>query len=100
MKKAIFNGQIIDEQKALLPIDEKAVWFDFGVYESIKVIQGKPFYAEKHIERFFHSAKLISMQMGFEKENVQDWVTAFCREENLENALLRLFAYGDTEQNK
>ena len=98
--RVLFNGSIIEETKAVLPVSDKAVWFDFGVYESTKVIQGKAFYPEKHIERFFHSANLIGMQMGFEPEEVLGWIHKFIAEEKLDNALLRLFAYGDTEKNK
>ncbi len=96
----LFNGSIIDGKDAVLPVSDKAVWFDFGVYESIKVIQGKVFYADKHIARFFHSAECIDMEMGFSQEEVIKWVTMFIIHEKLENALLRLLAYGDIEKNK
>lgn len=98
--RVLYNGSIIEEAKAVLPVSDKAVWFDFGVYESMKIIQGKAFYPEKHIERFFHSADLIGMRMGFQPEEVLGWIHKFIVEEKLDNALLRLFAYGDTEENK
>lgn len=98
--KVLHNGSIIEEENATLPVSDKAVWFDFGIYESTKVIGGHAFYPEKHIERFFNSAKLIGMQMGFGEEEVLGWVNKFIAEEHLDNALLRLFAYGDTEENK
>ncbi len=98
--RVLYNGSLIEEKNAILPVSDKAVWFDFGVYESTKVIQGKAFYPEKHIERFFHSADLIGMEMGFQPEEVLGWIHKFIAEEKLDNALLRLFAYGDTEKNK
>lgn len=98
--RVLHNGSLIEETKAVLPVSDKAVWFDFGVYESTKVIAGSAFYPEKHIERFFQSAKLIGMNMGFQPEEVLGWITKFIAEEKLDNALLRLFAYGDTEENK
>lgn len=98
--RVLFNGTIIEEAEATLPVSDKAVWFDFGVYESTKVIQGKAFYPDKHIERFFYSAKQIGMEMGFRENEVLGWINKFITEEKLDNALLRLFAYGDTEQNK
>lgn len=98
--RVLYNGSIIEEKKAVLPVGDKAVWFDFGVYESTKVIAGRAFYPEKHVERFFHSARLIGMKMGFEEEEVLRWINIFIAEEKLDNALLRLFAYGDTEGNK
>lgn len=96
----LYNGSFIEEKNATLPVSDKAVWFDFGVYESTKVIAGQPFYPEKHIGRFFHSASLIGMEMGFSEKEVFGWITKFIKEEKLDNSLLRLFAYGDTEENK
>jgi len=98
--RVLYNGSLIEEINATLPVSDKAVWFDFGVYESAKVIAGRAFYPEKHVERFFHSADLIGMKMGFPAEEVLAWIHKFITEEKLGNALLRLFAYGDTEQNK
>lgn len=98
--RVLYNGSLIEEKNAVLPVGDKAVWFDFGVYESTKVIAGQAFYPEKHIERFFHSANLIGMEMGFTEEEVLGWIHKFIAEEKLDNALLRLFAYGDTEENK
>lgn len=98
--RVLYNGSIIDEEKAVLPVSDKAVWFDFGVYESTKVIKGKAFYPEKHIGRFFNSARLIGMEMGFFEREVLGWINKFINDEKLDNALLRLFAYGDTEENK
>lgn len=98
--RVLYNGSLIEEKNATLPVSDKAVWFDFGVYESIKVIKGRPFYPEKHIERFFNSANIIGMRMGFSEEEVFGWIIRFIAEEKLNNALLRLFAYGDTEENK
>ena len=96
----LFNGSIIGEEDAVLLVSDKAIWFDFGVYESIKVIQGKAFYADKHIARFFRSAECIGMKMGFSQKEVLEWISMFISHEKLDNALLRLFAYGDTEKNK
>lgn len=94
-----YNGSIIDEANATLPISDKAVWFDFGVYESLKVIKSRAFYPQKHVERFFHSANIIGMKIGFSEEEVLEWIRVFIEKEHLDNALLKLFAYGDTEKN-
>ncbi len=97
--KVLLNGSLIDEKEAVLPVSDKAVWFDFGVYESIKVLGGRAFFPEKHVGRFFQSAKLIDLEMGFSGKEVLGWIELFIAHEKLDNSLLRLFAYGDTEKN-
>lgn len=97
---AIFNGKIIQDSQATLPLSDKAVWFDFGVYESIKVIKGRPFFPDKHISRFFHSAALINLHIGFSQQEILNWVNQLITAEKLDNALLRMSAFGDTEKNQ
>ena len=48
MAFAVFNGKIIDEKDAVLPISDKSFFFDFAVYSSLKVIQGKIFFPDYH----------------------------------------------------
>jgi D-amino acid aminotransferase len=98
--RVLFNGDLIEEKDAVLPVSDKAVWFDFGVYESIKVVGGRAFYPEKHVERFFQSGEIIGLELGVLQKAVLDWIDVFIESEKLDNALLRMLAYGDAEKNE
>lgn len=56
-KHAIVNGEIVDAAQAVLPVQDKELQYGFGVYESLRVIQGRVIYVEDHISRLFYSAK-------------------------------------------
>ncbi len=100
MKKAIFNGKLIDLSDANINIAEKGYFFDFAVYSSVKVIRGKAFFPEYHIDRLFESAKIIGLEHGFKKNDVMRWTSRLISEDKLTDALLRYVLIGDTDGNK
>ena len=57
-----FNGEFIPVEQLVIPIDERGHQFGDGVYEVIRVYEGKFFMLEEHIERLFKSAQAIRLQ--------------------------------------
>ena len=100
MQYTIKNGKLIEESKAKIPITNKAYFFDFAVYSSLKVIQGKIFFPEYHVDRLFESAKLISLRHNFKKKQVLDWLNLLVEKNKLKNAFLRIILVGDATENK
>ena len=98
--KVSFNGRIVDEGEAKISITDKAVWYDFGVYESVKVLQGKVMWPQMHVERFFRSAELIGMNMGWDKGEVMQWIHEFAAAMGLKDHLIKMCAYGDADKNE
>ena len=98
--KVIFNGNVIDESEAKISISDKAYWFDFAVYSSLKVVRGKVFFPEFHVERLFESARLIDLEHQFKLEEVEKWIEILVKENKLDNALLRIVLVGDADFNQ
>lgn len=99
-KFAVFNGKVVPKEKAVIPIDNKAYFFDFTVYSSLKVVRGKVFFPEFHVDRLLESAKIIDLQHTFKKENILKWIGCAVSENKIENALLRIVLIGDADNNK
>lgn len=97
--KVIFNGNLIHEKDANIPISDKGYFYDFSVYSSLKVIQGKVFFPDFHIERLFDSAKLLGLHHSFSKTDVLKWLQMVISENGLKDALLRIILIGDADQN-
>jgi len=95
MSKVIFNGGLIEESEAQISITDKGYFFDFAVYSSIKVVQGKVFFPEYHVVRLFESAKLIDLQHKFKTEYVVSWLWKLVEVNQTKDALLRVILIGD-----
>jgi branched-chain amino acid aminotransferase len=100
MPYAIFNGKIIEQKNANIPIADKGYWFDFTVYSSIKVIQSKIFFAKYHIDRLFESAELIGINHQFSKKETIEWLDLLVKKNKIKDALLRIVLIGDVDVNK
>jgi len=94
---AIFNGKLIDESEARVSVLDKEYFFDFAVYSSIKVVQGKISLAEHHIDQLFESAKIIGLEHQFKKDAVVSWLNLLVEKDNLVDALLRVILIGGDE---
>jgi len=100
MKFIVFNGKTLKEDEANIPIIDKAYFFDFAVYTSIKVVKGKIFFPKYHVDRLFESAKIIGLNHQFSREEVLEWLKLTVEKNKLQNALLRVILIGDADENK
>ena len=65
------NGVLLGATEAHIPIDRIEYQYGFGVYETIRVVAGKPRFAEEHLERLFNSASIIGLEHHFEASFVR-----------------------------
>ena len=50
--KVYLNGKIVNEDEALIPIMVRGFLFGDGIFETIRLYQGKPFRFDRHLARF------------------------------------------------
>ncbi len=81
-----------------MPASNKAAFFGYGVYESIRAFRGKPFYLEWHLKRFLESAKAIEIGVPYSPNELSGLVMQLVSENRLDDALIRLVYYGKTEK--
>jgi D-alanine transaminase len=61
MSIGYINGKFVDLDELVIPIDERGHQFGDGVYEVIRVYNGKPFMIDEHVERLMNSCKAIKL---------------------------------------
>ncbi|MFO7952644.1 MAG: D-amino-acid transaminase [Bacillota bacterium] len=62
---AWINGEVCNLEEAKVPVEDRGFLFGDGVYEVIKIYNGKPFYLESHLERLQRSAEAISIPLSY-----------------------------------
>jgi branched-subunit amino acid aminotransferase/4-amino-4-deoxychorismate lyase len=100
MDYVIFNGKIVPKSEANINISDKGYFFDFAVYSSVKVIRGKIFSPEYHVDRLLESARFIDLGHQFSREEILGWLDLLVKKNKIGDALLRLVLIGDADNNR
>ncbi|RSK26051.1 amino acid aminotransferase [Bacillus sp. HMF5848] len=74
MEIAFFNGEFVDINQAVIPIQERAHQFGDGIYEVIRVYEGRPFYLKEHLERLVNSAEAISLKLPYSLSEMDQFI--------------------------
>ncbi len=93
------NGKFIPSEEAVVPIMTHSLQYGSGMFEGIrgyKTDRGTAiFRLEDHVKRFFNTAKIYRMDLGFTPEEVSSAIVELVRRNNLEDCYIRPFAFYD-----
>lgn len=67
-KYFILNGELIPVKHFISDKNEG------GIYEVLRVIDGVPLFLEEHLERFFHSAQLADLNIGYSESQIKQFL--------------------------
>jgi D-alanine transaminase len=71
MEIAYYQDRFLDSVNELaIPIQERGHQFGDGVYEVVRVYNGKPFMLIEHLDRFHQSANAILLKTPYSKEEI------------------------------
>ena len=79
------NGSFVRKSKAVISVYDSGFMHGDGVYEGLRVYQGKVFMLEEHIKRLFESAKTLDIDIGISREEMKRIVLETVRANELQN---------------
>ncbi len=92
------NGILAPRSEATISIYSPALFYSFGVYESVEIDGGVAFHLDDHLERLFHSAALIELPIRYEPALIRRWVQELMAEDRIFEALLRIIVIGPNSE--
>lgn len=96
-RHAVKNYVIIDEQQAVLPLTNREVFFNFSVYESLKVKAGRILFFEDHVTRLFDSARRLRIIHSFDGGLMRNALVELLRLDEVKDATVRIQLVGGEE---
>ena len=70
MALVYLNGEIVDEKDAHISVNDRGFVFADGIYEVIRVFDGKPFELERHLDRLERSAAALRLTLDPTAEKI------------------------------
>ncbi|WP_374722797.1 D-amino-acid transaminase [Peribacillus tepidiphilus] len=83
MEKVIFDGQLINRLEASVDIEDRGYQFGDGVYEVIRVYNGKMFTSKEHLQRLFESGEKIGMDIPYGLDKIKAMLEDLIQANNL-----------------
>lgn len=86
-----WGGIVRDPGLMVVPVDDHLVHRGDGVFEAIKVVQGRAFLLQEHLERLASSAEKISLPLPMSLDEIRQVVLETTRVTGAQSAVLRLY---------
>ncbi|MTI85673.1 MAG: branched-chain-amino-acid transaminase [Firmicutes bacterium] len=90
--KIYLDGNFVPEENAVVSVFDHGLLYGDGVFEGIRAYHNRVFKMEEHIERFYESAKTLTMELPISEEEMTEVVLETCRRNDLRDAYIRLVA--------
>jgi branched-chain amino acid aminotransferase len=85
MTKVYINGKLYDKADAKISVYDHGLLYGDGVFEGIRIYNGKAFRLKEHVDRLFESARHIKLEIPLSRqqmmEAIQSTVTANAKKE-------------------
>ena len=66
-----YNGKWGPLDEMTVPMNDRGCYFGDGVYDAASAANGVIFTLNEHVDRFFNSAKLLEIELGYSREDLQ-----------------------------
>ena len=90
MTKIYINGKFYDKADAKVSVYDHGLLYGDGVFEGIRVYDGKVFRLREHIDRLYESARHIHLEIPLAREKMCDAVNSTVKANNRKDGYIRL----------
>jgi aminodeoxychorismate lyase len=84
------NGQFVPEERAVVSVLDRGFLYGDGLFETMRVFNGKPFRWAEHLERLQRGAEFLKIKPPFSSEALRDFAAELVAINKVPDALLRL----------
>jgi branched-chain amino acid aminotransferase len=88
--KIWLDGKLVDESEAKVSVFDHGLLYGDGVFEGIRVYNGRVFRLEEHIRRLFDCARAIVLNLPWSREDVIRFTCETVAANQLKNGYIRL----------
>src|SRR5436309_699749 len=83
------NGKLLDKADAKVSVYDHGLLYGDGVFEGIRVYDGKVFRLREHVERLYESARHIYLEIPLSREQMADAISRTVQANDKRNGYIR-----------
>ena len=88
--KVWLDGKLVDEADAKISVFDHGLLYGDGVFEGIRIYNGRIFELEAHIKRFYESAKVIRLEIPMNKSKLNSAIEKTVEANGIIDGYIRL----------
>lgn len=84
------NGIFLPEAEAVIPINDRGFLLGDGLFETMRVVNGRPFRMAQHLERMTRGLDFIRIKLPYAAKELQKFGSELIERNQLPNSILRV----------
>jgi branched-chain amino acid aminotransferase len=88
--KIYLDGKYVPSEEAKVSVFDHGLLYGDGVFEGIRVYNGRIFRLDQHLDRLFNSAKAIMLPIPLTRKQLVEACCGTCRQNKLKDGYIRL----------
>jgi branched-chain amino acid aminotransferase len=84
------NGQFLPEAQAVVPVNDRGFLLGDGLFETVRVVHGKPFRFARHLDRLARGAVFLKIKLPFTPKELEEFAGHLIGQNKMPEAILRL----------
>jgi aminodeoxychorismate lyase len=84
------NGRFVPEADAVIPINDRGFLYGDGLFETVRVVNRRPFRLAQHLERMTRGADFLKIKPPFPPREMQRFVEQLIDQNEMPEAILRV----------
>lgn len=83
------DGQYLPKKDAKISVFDHGLLYGDGIFEGIRTYGGRVFKLDRHLERLYQSAKMISLEVPLSQADFRDVILEVCRRNEVQEGYIR-----------
>ncbi len=84
------NGQFLPEAQAVVHVNDRGFLLGDGLFETMRVVGGKPFRFAQHLERMTRGADFLKIKLPFTPKELEKFAGQLIEQNKMSDAILRV----------
>jgi len=84
------NGRFVDERDATISVFDRSFQYGDGLFETVRVCNGRPFRWDQHVQRFSRGAAGLGIRLPLDSRQLSEAATELVRLNRAREAMLRM----------
>ena len=83
------DGKFVPQSEAKISVFDHGLLYGDGIFEGIRAYNGRIFKLDRHLDRFYNSAKAIDLKIPHSKEEMGNLIVETCRRNGIHDGYIR-----------